>query len=178
LLTTGHDDFDPYAVLRVPRSADRHAIRAAYRALARLYHPDLATSDAAHRQMVEINRAWAVLGDPATRAEWDRARFPAGPTAAGTTPAWMARQGAHRRGSGTAEAGAAGPPPGRPSGSVLDFGIYRGWSLGEVERRDAEYLDWLAERPEGRPFQREILAIQARRSRPPGAGRRRRFGFG
>ena len=30
--------------------------------------------------------------------------------------------------------GAAGPPPGRPSGSVLNFGRYSGWSLGEIAR--------------------------------------------
>jgi hypothetical protein len=30
--------------------------------------------------------------------------------------------------------GAAGPPPGRPSGTVLNFGRYAGWSLGEVAR--------------------------------------------
>ena len=28
--------------------------------------------------------------------------------------------------------GAAGPPPGRPSGSVLNFGRYAGWSIGEI----------------------------------------------
>ena len=32
--------------------------------------------------------------------------------------------------------GTAGPPPGRPSGSVLDFGRFKGWSLGEIARVD------------------------------------------
>ena len=39
--------------------------------------------------------------------------------------------------------GAAGPPPGNASGSVLNFGRYAGWSLGEIMRRDRGYLMWL-----------------------------------
>src|SRR5919204_81217 len=32
--------------------------------------------------------------------------------------------------------GAAGPPPGRPFGSILTFGRPIGWSLGEIARVD------------------------------------------
>jgi curved DNA-binding protein CbpA len=52
--------------------------------------------------------------------------------------------------------GAAGPPPGNASGSVLTFGRYAGWSLGEVGRRDLEYLEWLDRMPIGRPYRDEI----------------------
>jgi len=31
-----------------------------------------------------------------------------------------------------------------------------GWSLGEIARVDPGYLVWLAERPEGEPYRREI----------------------
>ena len=50
-------------------------------------------------------------------------------------------------------------PPGRPSGSVLDFGRYAGWSLGQVAIADPVYLEWLARTPIGRSFNREIGAL-------------------
>jgi hypothetical protein len=59
--------------------------------------------------------------------------------------------------------GAAGRPPGRPSGSVLDFGRHIGWSLGEIARVDAGYLVWLAERSEGARHRAEIDAILGRK---------------
>jgi hypothetical protein len=52
--------------------------------------------------------------------------------------------------------GAAGPPPGDPSGSVLNFGRYAGWSIGEIARRDLEYLEWLDRAPIGRQYRDEI----------------------
>jgi hypothetical protein len=55
--------------------------------------------------------------------------------------------------------GAAGPPPGPPSGSVLNFGRYSGWSLGEIARRDIEYIEWLDRTPIGRTYRDELDAI-------------------
>jgi len=52
--------------------------------------------------------------------------------------------------------GAAGRPPGNPSGSVLNFGRYAGWSIGELARMDLEYLEWLERSPIGRQYQSEI----------------------
>jgi hypothetical protein len=63
--------------------------------------------------------------------------------------------------------GAAGPPPGNPSGSVLNFGRYAGWSLGEIARADLEYIEWLDRTPIGRPYRDEIDGILRR------VGRRR-----
>jgi hypothetical protein len=63
--------------------------------------------------------------------------------------------------------GAAGPPPGRPSGSVLTFGRYAGWSLGEIARHDLEFLEWLDRMPIGRSYREEIDNILR------AAGRRR-----
>jgi hypothetical protein len=51
--------------------------------------------------------------------------------------------------------GAAGPPPGDPTGSVLNFG----WSLGEIARRDLDYIEWLDRMPIGRPYRDELDAI-------------------
>ncbi len=47
-----------YAVLMISRDADRAAIRAAYRHLARQYHPDMNDSPQAKEQMQEINEAY------------------------------------------------------------------------------------------------------------------------
>lgn len=61
--------------------------------------------------------------------------------------------------------GAAGPPPGDPLGSLLNFGRYAGWSLGEIARRDIEYVEWLDRMPIGRPYRDEIDAILRRAGR-------------
>jgi len=61
--------------------------------------------------------------------------------------------------------GAAGPPPGNPSGSVLTFGRYAGWSLGEIARRDVEYLEWLDRMAIGRQYRDEIDVLLRRAGR-------------
>jgi hypothetical protein len=63
-------EIDPYVVLGVPRTATRSEIARAYRALARLYHPDAGAP--ASKRMIQINEAWHVLSDPSRRAKWDR----------------------------------------------------------------------------------------------------------
>jgi curved DNA-binding protein CbpA len=63
--------------------------------------------------------------------------------------------------------GAAGPPPGDPSGTVLNFGRYAGWSLGEIARKDLEYLEWLDRMAIGRAYREELDGLLRR------AGRRR-----
>lgn len=60
-----------YQRLGVEPTATREEIHAAYRALARHAHPDLATGGEA--SMADINRAWHVLGDPQRRQAYDRA---------------------------------------------------------------------------------------------------------
>jgi curved DNA-binding protein CbpA len=92
------DALDPYEVLQVHPTAEHEVIKAAYRTLARRYHPDMSSSEESRRRMVAINRAWEALGDPTRRAEVDRlrgvpgsggSRASAGPTAstAGSAPA-------------------------------------------------------------------------------------------
>ncbi len=66
--------------------------------------------------------------------------------------------------------GAAGPAPGRASGSVLNFGRYAGWSLGEIGRIDIEYLEWLDRAPIGRQYRGEIDGILRQRGRRRSVG--------
>ena len=73
--------------------------------------------------------------------------------------------------------GAAGPPPGQPSGSLINFGRYAGWSLGEIARRDLEYLEWLDRMTIGRPYRDEIDAILRRTGRRRSATRDDRPGL-
>jgi len=205
------EPIDAYKVLQVDPEAEDEVIQAAYRRLARKYHPDVpgGPPDASAR-MATINAAWALIATPAARAAYDRARVgaagplsyraaqqagaaarnagpanpPAGerPVTGATAPQtprpetvssdWTSGRstvgggfdGSMRSPEGL---GAAGPPPGRPSGSVLNFGRYSGWSLGEIARRDLEYVEWLDRMPIGRIYRDEIDAILR------AAGRRR-----
>jgi hypothetical protein len=79
---TSTDDFDPYAVLGVPRTATEAEIRAAYRELVAKYHPDRHQGNPleglAAAKLAEINRAYEILSDPERRAEYDSGRA-AGP---------------------------------------------------------------------------------------------------
>ncbi len=62
---------DCYSILGVPRTAGPEEIRAAYRRLARLYHPDLNSSGQAEARMQQINEAYATLSDPDRRRRYD-----------------------------------------------------------------------------------------------------------
>ena len=192
---------DPYKILQVDPEAEDEVIQAAYRRLARKYHPDLATTEDAAARMASINAAWEVVGDPVARKAYDRTRtpqagWPAADTLANaepTQPTQPTRQaspyartpdqarpaspqpetvsrnwttGRSTEGGGFDESmraaegfGAAGPPPGRPSGTVLNFGRYAGWSLGEVARTDIEYIEWLDRAPIGRNYRPELDPI-------------------
>ncbi len=215
---------DPYKVLQVDPDADHEVIEAAYRRLARKFHPDVSIEPDTVVRMVQINQAWEMLRDPVRRGAVDRARQRDAGTSArvvaadgkdhaeargheqppgttwragdpsrgsaagsrpGSDPGWPfpsmrdpasgpSRVRADRvppastggtstpdpsYGTRTMGAGAAGPPPGNPSGSNLTFGRYQGWTLGEVARRDLEYLEWLDRTPIGRAYHSEIEAL-------------------
>jgi molecular chaperone DnaJ len=62
---------DYYEVLGVARDADAPTIKAAFRRLARRYHPDRSTEPDAEERFKEVAEAYAVLSDPAKRADYD-----------------------------------------------------------------------------------------------------------
>lgn len=63
---------DYYAILGVDRDADADEIKAAYRKLAKNYHPDRNPGDNwAERRFKEVNEAYETLGDAARRADYD-----------------------------------------------------------------------------------------------------------
>lgn len=66
---------DYYEVLGVARDADAAAIKDAFRRLALKYHPDRNKSPGAEERFKEIAEAYAVLSDPAKRAEYDARGF-------------------------------------------------------------------------------------------------------
>ncbi len=61
---------DYYKILGVDRKADADEIRAAYRKLARKYHPDV--NPGAEDKFKEISEAWEVLGNPENRKKYDQ----------------------------------------------------------------------------------------------------------
>jgi len=65
---------DYYRLLEVDQAASAEVLEAAYRRLARKYHPDLNPDLAAGQRMRELNEAYAVLKDPLRRAAYDRER--------------------------------------------------------------------------------------------------------
>lgn len=63
---------DAYEVLGVARDVDEAGLRAAYRSLAKRWHPDRhGGTEAAHTRFLEIKAAYEVLVDPSRRAAHD-----------------------------------------------------------------------------------------------------------
>jgi hypothetical protein len=166
---------DLYEVLQVHRRAEADVIRAAYRTLARKYHPDLGGDQ---RRMTALNEAWAILSDPRLRAAYDaasgwseaqprpqhqpQAREPQTRQAQARNPQAHGPQAEPTSAAaGNGHTAHQPPPPGRQSGTILDFGRYAGWSLGQLAGHDANYLEWLSRTPIGRPLRAEIEGLLA-----------------
>ena len=67
------DKRDYYEVLGVDKNADEAALKKAYRALAKKYHPDINPGDKeAEAKFKEASEAYAVLSDPEKRRQYDQ----------------------------------------------------------------------------------------------------------
>lgn len=143
---------DPYEILQVSRGAEYEVIRAAYRALARKYHPDFGGDPS---RMTEITAAWAILEDGAQRSTFDMHAVKSQ-----TRRSTDRKPSVHARSADGSAPG--GPAPG--SGSVIDFGRYIGWTVDRLVDHDPDYLEWLARSPIGRRLAVEIDAVMAARA--------------
>ena len=70
-MALGQPKRDYYAVLGVPRDAPADEIKQAYRQLALKWHPDRNPAPEATDRFKEVAEAYAVLSDPAKRAQYD-----------------------------------------------------------------------------------------------------------
>ena len=144
-----------YKVLMLAEIADQEIITTVYRKLAQRYHPDVDRSPEAARRMAAVNEAYETLRDPDKRRQYDE---------------WLASRRDRRAGDklirqhGEVPVGAAGPAAGPPSGSVVEFGRYSGWTLGQIRRTDPEFLEWLMRAPMGRAYRTEIETLLRRRT--------------
>ena len=143
---------DAYEVLQVRPDAHELVIRAAYRALAALYHPDSNSKNAVAR-IAELNDAYAKIRTADLRAAYDRLRGASPPAA--TTHAPSAKRGA--RGVG-----------------VLDFGRYEGWTITDLARHDPDYLRWLSRHSSGIRYRRAIEVALSEVGTAPTASQRTR----
>jgi len=129
---------DYYDVLGLPRSASAEQIRAAYRRLAKKYHPDVAGKDAsASERFKEVQEAYEVLSDPQKRQQYDRF----GHVFEHEGAAWPGA-GAGWPGAGTARAGSGAGTRGRtytwssggPGVEGFDFSeFFGGFGTGGAE---------------------------------------------
>ena len=147
-------EIDAYEVLQVHQKAELEVIRAAFRTLARKYHPDAGGTGS---RMASLNEAWSVHGNPKSRAALDKAQSAA--MAAAEASAASAHAGhAYSRSDKDGPDG-PGSDPSHDRGRVLDFGRYTGWSLHDLARHDPIYLEWLERTPIGRPLRAEIQEL-------------------
>ena len=148
---------DPYHVLQVTPDAEPEVIQAAYRALARKYHPDMGGSDLHN---AKLNAAWETVSDRGGRARYDREQR----AAKAEQTAQTESHAVHERPPAPTGSPPRRSPRARP-GTVLDFGRYAGLSLGDLAIDDPDYLEWLERTPIGHRLRPEIEALLAR-SRP------------
>lgn len=150
-------EFDAYSLLQIDPLAEEVVLDAAYRALARRYHPDGDSPNPA--RMADINRAYSLIRTPELRRRYDTERrfHPVGPAPAAPSPVSDLRSRIQQERE-TAEAAATVDGEIGP-GSALDFGRYEGWRLRELARRDPDYLRWLARHSSGIRYRSAIEQV-------------------
>jgi hypothetical protein len=133
-------DIDPYAVLGVTRDATDEEIKAAFRMLSRIHHPDVGGNEEIYKRITEANH---LIGDPDSRREFDRAHY-GGPLGDAASAAQAPRRLVPREVNfGAVPPGASGTPvlvsvcragdgPANPSDDVLEPAAGSFWKLADV----------------------------------------------
>nr|MBP6701307.1 DnaJ domain-containing protein [Halioglobus sp.] len=80
---------DYYQILGVDPDADDKTIKAAYRRLARKFHPDVSTEQDAEEKFKELAEAYEVLKDAEKRAQYDMLRQQGGAGPFQPPPGWQ-----------------------------------------------------------------------------------------
>jgi curved DNA-binding protein CbpA len=151
-----------YQILQVDVAADVDIIGIVHRRLAQRFHPDRDPTPEAEKRMQEINQAYDVLKDPERREKYDLELAQRRDRRAGDRYVRRPADFAPTTES-SSPYGEAGPPRGAPVGSVLDFGRYRGWTLGQIAVHDRDFLEWLERSPGGRQYRNEIEQLLRRK---------------
>ena len=149
-------DRDAYEILQVSPKAHADVIRAAYRALAHLYHPDRDGSQKSMRRMAELNAAYSELRTEDRRKAYDTAR---------------ARRHSTTVTSGVASFRVTPESGGERDPEMLDFGRYQGWTITQLARQDPDYLRWLSRHSSGIRYRPSIEKILSESIRPTMAER-------
>ncbi len=154
------DELDAYRILQIDPQAEDFVLEAAYRALARRFHPDGEAPDVA--RMSEINRSYDLVRTIERRKRYDRLHRirpmgPGGATGAGELPSMAAQAFGGR-------VPAPSPPPAGlnsldPAMMTIDFGRYQGWTLKDLVRHDPDYLRWLTRHSSGVRYRNQIAAM-------------------
>lgn len=172
---TTDDIEDAYQTLQVDPTAHQVVIRAAYKALARRYHPDGEEPDP--RRMTALSRAYDLVRDEQRRRLYDAHREVLGIERPSSQAPVGPGRGSQNRNGGTVsqpEADRAAAPAPRAGGlysrthpgrtedtesSRLDFGRYVGWSIRDLAQHDPDYLRWLSRHSSGLRFRGEIQRL-------------------
>jgi len=170
---------DYYKVLQVDPEASAEVITAAYKTLAKRFHPETDLTGVHEIRLAELNRAYDVLHNAASRQRYDLERAdqmnPVGPGSQPEpihAPVTVAPAQRFTSADGTPDGDAMLSRNGETSQTItsaevsmlagemrLDFGRYEGWSLYDLAKRDPAYLRWLARHSSGLRFRREISRV-------------------
>lgn len=97
---------DYYKTLGVAPDADAKAIKAAYRKLARKYHPDVSSEPNAEDRFKEVSEAYEALRDPEKRQQYDELRqYGQAGQSFQPPPGWQSHGQHHTNGRGQSGAG-------------------------------------------------------------------------
>jgi DnaJ-class molecular chaperone len=148
---------DFYKVLQVDPEADPDVIAAAYHALAAKLHPETDIGRVDEVRLAALNRALGTLQDPVARRAYDEQR------SSELVPMGPGEGSGFRRlaGGGLTERMQAGLNGANVDKLTIAFGRYAGSSLGELARRDPDYLRWLSRHSSGIRYRGAILRLLA-----------------